>query len=294
MDKSQIIGLGLSGLIGSRITELLSEKYEFISLSYENGIDISKKETLGVIKDYKDANFVLHFAAKADVDGCEEDKELGEKGDAWKFNVIGTQNVVDYCRDFGKKIIYISTDFVFDGNISLDKKYSEEDKPNPINWYAQTKYGGEKVVEKSGADYIIARIAYPYRAFYELKKDFFRAILSNLQSGKEVKGVTDHIFTPTFIDDIAYGLDALIRNDAMGIYHIVGSEKLTPYGAAVKIADQFNLDKNLIIKITREEYFAGKAPRPFNVALKNDKIRELGVNMKGFIEGISEIKSQLS
>lgn len=294
MDKPQIIGLGLGGLIGSRITELLSDKYEFISLAYENGIDISKKETLSVIEKYTKANYVIHFAAKADVDGCEQDKELGENGDAWKFNVQGTQNVVDYCRDFGKKIIYISTDFVFDGNITSNEKYSEEDQPNPINWYAKTKYEGEKIVEKSGTDYIIARIAYPYRAAYELKKDFFRAILDNLKAGKEIKGIINHIFTPTLIDDIAFALDVLVENDVSGIYHVVGSESLTPYEAANKIAQAFGLDKNLITKITREDYFLGKAPRPFNLALKNDKIKKLGVNMKGFVEGLSAIKSQLS
>lgn len=292
MNKKQIIGIGITGLVGSRITELLSDKYEFINLSYETGIDISKKETLDVIKDYKDANYVLHLAAKADVDGCEADKELGEEGPAWKINVIGTQNVSDYCRDLGKKIIYISTDFAFDGTLPAGEKYSEEDIPNPVNWYAKTKYEGEKVIEKSGADYAIARIAYPYRAKFELRKDFFRAILDNLKVGKEIRGVTDHIFTPTFIDDIAYGLDKLIENDAKGIYHLVGSEALTPYEAAIKIAEVFDLDKSLILKTTREEYFAGKAKRPFNVALKNDKIKQLGVEMKGFAEGLLEVKSQ--
>lgn len=293
MDKRKIIGIGVSGLVGSRIVELLSDKYEFINLSYETGIDISKKETLEIIKNYKEADYVLHLAAKADVDGCEEDKALGEEGAAWKINVLGTQNVADYCRDLGKKIIYISTDFVFDGEIPASEKYSEEDIPNPVNWYAKTKYEGERVIEKSGATFTIARIAYPYRSIYEIKKDFFRAILSNLEAGKEIKGVTDHIFTPTFIDDIAFGIDALIKNDAKGIYHVVGDEALTPYSAAIKIAEGFNLDKNLISKITREEYFSGKAPRPFNVALKNDKIKKLGVNMKGFSEGLLSVKSQL-
>lgn len=294
MDNPQIIGLGLSGLIGSRITELLSDKYEFVSLSLESGVDITKKETLSVIENYRNADFVIHFAAKADVDGCEEDKNLGEEGLAWKINVLGTQNVSDYCRDFGKKMIYISTDFVFDGELPAGEKYTEEDKPNPINWYARTKYEGEKVVEKSGADYIIVRLAYPYRAEFSLKKDFFRAILDSLKQGKEIKGITDHIFTPTFIDDIAFALDALIKNDATGIYHVVGDQALSPYEAAVEIADVFDLDEKLVKEIKREEYFLGKAPRPFNVALKNDKIRKLGVNMKGFVEGLSTIKSQLS
>ena len=83
MDKPQIIGLGLNGLIGSRITQLLSDKYSFISLSRSNRVDITDATSLTKIKDYPDANFVLNLAAKADVDGCEEDKSLGERGEAW-------------------------------------------------------------------------------------------------------------------------------------------------------------------------------------------------------------------
>src|SRR3989337_1709394 len=170
--KPQIIALGLSGLVGSRISEILSEKYQFVSLTTSSGVDITKPETLTVIKNYENANFVLHLAAKTDVDGCEDDKRFGEQGEAWRVNVLGTSNVAEICREAGKKIIYISTDFVFDGKKPEGEYYSEEDIPNPKNWYAVTKYEGEKAVEKSGADYLILRIAYPYRAEFELKKDF--------------------------------------------------------------------------------------------------------------------------
>ncbi len=294
MDKPQIIGLGLSGLIGTRITELLAYKFGFIKLGRSNGVDITDKESLSAFKDYKDAKFVLHLAAKADVDGCEDDKSLGEEGEAWKINVIGTQNVADFCRNLGKKIIYISTDFVFDGSKNKGEKYGEDDIPNPINWYGRTKYEGEKAVEQSGSDYLILRLAYPYRASSDTKKDFFRTILESLENRTEVKAVTDHKFSPTFIDDIAFAIDALIKNnDAMGIYHVVGSDALTPYNASLKIAQVFGLDQNLIRETTREEFFANRAPRPFNLALRNDKIEKLGVKMRGFEEGLAEVKKQI-
>jgi dTDP-4-dehydrorhamnose reductase len=291
--KPKIIGLGLNGLVGTRVAELLSNKYEFISLSRSTGVDITNKSTLGIIGDLKEADFVLHFAAKADVEGCEKDKELGENGEAWRINVSGTENVVDYCRDFGKKMIYISTDFVFDGDKPKGEFYTEEDSPNPINWYAKTKYEGEKIIEKSGSDYVILRIAYPYRANFEVKKDFMRAIKDRLENGEQVKAVTDHYFCPTFIDDIAHAIDKLVEDDAMGIYHAVGSEVLSPYDAAMKISDAFSLDRSLISKTTRDEFFANRAPRPFNLALRNDKIQKLGVKMKGFEEGLLAIGSQL-
>lgn len=294
MDKPQIIGLGLNGLVGSRITEQLADKYELISLSRSTGVDITKKETLGVIKQHKEADFVLHMAAKTDVDGCEKDKELAEKGEAWKINVLGTENVAEFCRDFGKKIIYISTDFVFDGERPEGEFYKEEDQPKPINWYAETKYEGEKVVEKSGSDYLIVRLAYPYRAKFDVKKDFVKVIIDRLQKSEPVEGVTNHIFCPTLIDDLAMAVDVLIQNDCAGIYHVVGSDAITPYDAALKIAEVFDLDENLVGQTTREEFFKDRAPRPFNLALRNDKIKKLGVKMKGFEEGLLAIKSQLT
>lgn len=294
MDKPQIIGTGLNGLVGSRVTELLSDKYDFISLSRETGVDITDAASLTAVKNYPQANFVIHMAAKADVDGCELDKSLGETGEAWRVNVEGTRNVAEICRETGKKIIYISTDFVFDGEKPEGELYGEEDSPNPINWYAKTKYEGEKVVEKSGADYAVARLAYPYRAKFETKKDFMRAIKDRLSQNLPVKGVTDHIFCPTFIDDLALALDGLISNDAVGIYHVVGSQALTPCEAAERIAEAFDLDKSLVSQTTRAQYFQDKAPRPFNLALRNDKIAKLGVHMKGFEEALLTIKSQLS
>jgi dTDP-4-dehydrorhamnose reductase len=284
----KILGTGLNGLVGTRVVELLSPEYEFESVSRSTGVDIQNLDSVQKAIKNSTAEVVFHFAAKANVDGCEEDKERGKEGEAWKINVLGTKNVVEACRESGKKLLYISTDFVFDGK--KDGMYSEEDMPNPIDWYGQTKYEGEKIVQTLPGS-IIARIAYPYRAIFE-KKDFVRAIKARLEAGEAVKAVEDHAFCPTLIDDIAHAINILIKHNAEGIYHVVGSQTLTPYDAALIIADVFELDKSLISKTTREEYFKGKAPRPFNLSLKNDKIEAIGSDMSSFEHGLHEIKLQ--
>lgn len=285
----KVLGTGLDGLVGSRIVELLSSKYQFENLSISTGVDITSRDiVLERIKN-SDAPIVLHLAAKTNVDGCELDKTLGKEGEAWKINVDGTKNVVDACLESNKKLIYISTDFVFDGTKDV---YTEEDIPNPVNWYAQTKYEGEKIVQSSKIPWIIVRIASPYRAKFE-RLDFARAILKRLQEGLPVAGVIDHIFTPTYIDDIAFAIDALIKNNSQGIFHVVGSRNLTPYKAAFLIAKEFGLDSSKITKTTRAEFFNNRAPRSFQLTLKNDKIRKLGIRMRTFEEGLREIKSQM-
>jgi dTDP-4-dehydrorhamnose reductase len=300
--KTKILVTGSTGLVGSRFAELLEDAYEFQSI----GVDIlEKKAVLGAIS-ASDANIVLHMAAKTNVDGCEKDKEkdkeildlinskeqeeawMREKT-AWAVNVFGTENIIEACQKTHKKIVYFSTDFVFDGKKNT---YSEEDTPAPVNWYARTKYEGEKLIQASGLDYIIARSAYPYRAYFE-RNDFVRVLIAKLEKSEKLNMVTDHIVTPTFIDDIVNALDVLIHLNQRGIFHVVGSQAVTPYEAALKIAQTFNLDVSLISKTTRREYFAGKAARPFCLNLKNDKIGRLGIEMSTFDKGLIEVKNQI-
>ncbi len=268
----------------------MKDKYSFDNLSLDTGVDITDASTLDVIRKDAEHPIVLHLAAKADVDGCEKDKDLGKDGAAYKINVNGTENVVNACKEANKKIIYISTDFVFGGDDAPEGGYTEECKPHPVNWYAETKYLGEEVVKNSGIPFVITRIAYPYqKEDFALKKDFVHAIWGRLANNQPITGVTDHLMTPTFLDDIAHALDVLIAQNQTGIFHVVGSEFITPYDAAMKIAETFGLDKSLISKTTREEYFKGKAPRPFNLSINNDKIKRLGVHMRGVSEGLKTL-----
>lgn len=292
MDKDNIIGTGLSGLVGSRIVELLSQKYNFQDLSRKTGVDITDEKS--VMEKIKSSNskIVLHLAAKTDVDGCEKEKDLGQEGESWKINVVGTENIIKACENSGKKVIYISTDMVFYGDKPLGQFYSEEDIPNPCNWYAQTKYEAEKKIIASGIPFAIFRIAYPYRAVYE-KKEYVRIFYSLLKDNKEFSAITDNYFTPIFIDDVAGVLENLIEKDQSGIFHCGGSQTVNPFECANIIAQTFDLNKNLIKSTTREAYFKDRAYRPFNTSLKNARIESLGIITKTFKEGIEEVKKQM-
>lgn len=284
-----IYTIGGSGMVGSRFAELLGERHTFDDLSLTTGVDITKPESLAIIQNDTEHEAVIHFAAKADVDGCERDKPLGEAGAAFQINVQGTRNVVEACRATKKKLVYISTDFVFDGKNPPEGGYTEEAIPNPLNWYAQTKYEGEKIVQDSGLPYLIIRIAFPYRKTFEAKKDFVRAIAERLVNKLPVAAVADQHITPTFIDDIVVAVDSLLSQQSTGIFHVVGSESITPYDAALKIAQTFGYDSSLISKTTGDVFFAGRATRPFHLSLNNDKIKHLGIAMRGFTQGLEQV-----
>ena len=175
--NSPILGTGLSGLVGTRIVELLEDKFSFTDVSLATGVDITHADEVDRIVKESESEVILHMAAKTDVDGCEDDKILLEEGPAWMINVIGTQNIVESAKKYNKHVIYISTDFVFDG---AKEEYDEDDEPNPVSWYATTKWEGEKAVSGSGINYTIARLSYPYRAICTIRMDFVRRILENI------------------------------------------------------------------------------------------------------------------
>ncbi len=285
-----ILGTGLSGLVGSRVVELTSAAFSFEDLSFDTGVDITKEEVVVPRIESSDAPWLFHFAAKTDVDGAEAERTLGENSSFWIVNVKATEWIVAACKRSGKRLLYISTDYVFDG---AKEAYTEDDTPNPKGWYAVTKHEGEKRVAELGDKSLIIRIANPYRAHFPTKPDFVAKIREKLETGVAIVSPSDQVFVPTFIDDIAYAVKTLIERNASGIYHVVGSDALSPYEASKTIARTFGYDESLVTPTTFAAYFAGRAPRPFRGYLKNDKITRFGVTMRTFAEGLEEIKRQV-
>jgi dTDP-4-dehydrorhamnose reductase len=285
----KIVGTGLSGLIGSRIVELLQPEYSFENLSLETGVDITDEKKLSHIISNSDAPWVFHFAAKTDVDGCELDRTLKQHGAAWTINVQATANIAEICRSCGKHMLYLSTDYVFSGD---DDEYSETDKPDPPGWYGITKYEGEKSVMSLGKYGLVIRTSNPYRVTGPGKTDFVHKILDRLDQGLPVKSPTDSTMKATFVDDIAKVIRILIVKSASGIYHAVGADTISPYQATKTIASVFGKDDARIYPTTFAEFFQGRAPRPLHAALKNVKITHYGINMLTLSEGLSQVKIQ--
>ena len=287
---TQVLGTGLSGLVGSRIVEL-NPDYQFTDLSLDTGKNILDPKTL--IADFANnsADTVIHLAAFTDT-GSAWDQKGDKSGSCYQINVVGAQNIVDLCRKHNKYLIYISTDFVFDGTKTTP--YDETDSPNPLDWYGQTKYEAEKIVANIPSS--IIRIAYPYRANFSQKVDLIRKIKNNLENNQVCTLFNDQITTPTLIDDIATGLSLIIRNKPTGIYHLVGSSSQSPYEMALQIAKTYNLDQHLIKPSSLQQYLKQPKVRPYalNGALSNHKfISEFGTTPHTLSSGLQIIKNQI-
>jgi len=224
-------------------------------------IDITKKEIFTYIKKVN-PDAVIHCAAFTNVDGCEIQKEK-----AWEVNVTGTENVAKACQNIGAKMIYVSTDFVFDGKKGM---YKETDETNPINYYGKTKLEGEKRVQEICKNYVIARTSVLY-GWHE-RLNFVTWVIEQLKNKNKINIVTDQYTSPTFADNLAEVLLEVAEKDIQGLYHVAGSERISRYDFALKIADRFDLDKSLITPILSKE-LNQKAERPKDSSLCVEKIK---------------------
>ena len=293
----KVIGTGLSGLVGSRVVELLKDKFEFVDFSLDTGVNLLDKESLAAaFEKNSDAVAVLHMAAFTDTNAAWEQK--GDKsGICYQLNVEGTRSILDLAKKYNQYLIYISTDFIFDGTKTTP--YLETDTLNPIEWYGETKYLGEKIITDSNyPNYNISRLTYPYRAEFEKKPDIIKKVLTKLQNNEPVKMFSDQICTYTFIDDIANALGYFLENKTTGIYHLVGSSSHSPYEMSLEVAKAFNLNKDLVSASSLEEYVKSQpeGSRPWQKTLitSNEKVKSLGLTFKTLPEGLEEIKKQIN
>lgn len=247
----KVLVFGGSGLVGSKFIDLYSKDFE-IKAPDTSSVDILKKEQITKITTEFNPDTVINFAAYTNVE--EAEKQKGDKrGVCYLINSIGAKNVAEVVKEFDKRLIHISTDYVFDGTKDTSP-YTEEDRPNPINWYGQTKYFGEQFVLESGCNFAVVRISMPYSAFYELKKDVARFFLEQLKIGNQIRAIEDQRITPTLVDDIAAALRIIIDSDASGLYHVSSTDSVTPLEFAKTIAETFKLNYSLVNSISFDDY----------------------------------------
>lgn len=251
----KVLVFGGSGLVGSKFIELSSQTFE-IKSPLVTEADILNKDQIRKLAQEFNPDTVINFAAYTQVEDAESQK--GDKeGGCYLINVVGAKNVAEICKEFDKKLIHISTEYVFDGKKS-ESPYIEDDKPNPVNWYGQTKYFGERFVLQSECFADIIRICMPFSAFYELKEDIARFFLEQLRNGAEITAVEDQRITPTYVADIGYALKVVIEAGKQDIYHVCSTNFTTPYEFAKLIANQFSLDAGLVKPVSFDEYNKGK------------------------------------
>lgn len=293
MHKTPILTTGLTGLVGSRIQEMLAEEFEFFNMDLTVGVDITDKNKVESFVKEHPAKVMLHLAAYTDVNGAYAQTD-NKEGVCYKVNVEGTKNIAQVCKENGIYLVHISTDFVFSGE--KDQPYTEKDQRDPIEWYGQTKAWAEEEVEKILNHYAIARIGYPFRAKFEAKPDIVTKTRQGLIDKSLYPQFSDMIITPTYVDDIAQAMRVIFKKQPQGIFHLNSSSSLSPFELAKKIAIAFDLDPASVKEGSLEEYLK-TTDRPYQKTSKisNEKAQEeLGVKPMTIDEALADIKKQLS
>ena len=229
-----------------------------------------------------DPHVVVHTAAISDIDYCEANKDLAEA-----VNVEVTRHLVELCRNEGARLIFFSSDSIFNGQKG---NYRETDEPDPINFYARTKVKAEKIIMAGLTDWVVIRpsliMGLPV---LEAGNSFLWRMIRSLKAGQQVSFPKAEIRSPVDVITLSQAVLELVEGEYAGILHLSGNDTLSRFAMARRIARSLGYPEELVVD-TMPPIASGRAPRPANVSLDNSRAKEvLKTPMKGFDEALRMI-----
>lgn len=260
----KVLVTGVKGQLGyDVVNELEKRGMEAVGVDIQE-MDITNAESVNQVIGEAAPDAVIHCAAYTAVDAAEDNVEVCRK-----VNADGTQNIANMCKKMDIPMIYISTDYVFDGE--GERPWQPEDERHPLNVYGQTKYEGELAVQNTLDKYYIVRIAW---VFGVNGKNFIKTMLNLGQTRDHLTVVNDQFGSPTYTYDLARLLVDMIQTDKYGIYHATNEGICTWYEFACEIFKQAGMNVQ-VDPVTADQYPA-KAKRPSNSRMSKDKLTENG------------------
>ena len=275
MKENRVLIIGASGRVGREIFKIFKQSsnlnnYELHGTYFKNGstnlhhLDLSRKDQIKEIFEKINPTIVIHTAGLIYPTECEINKDL-----AWKINVIGTKNIIEYCIKYNSKFVYISTDYVFDGNSG---PYTENAQTNPLNYYGKTKLESEKLASSIN-DHLIIRTAW-VNDIHNESKCFVMQVINSLKNNKKFTVYSDQYGHPTLSSNLAEMVIELIIKNQKGIFHATGLTYVDRFNFALKIAKTFSLNSSLLEKSIKTESHDSTI-RPLRVNLDLSKIQSI-------------------
>ena len=303
----KILITGSNGLLGQKLVYKLRNNKNVTCIATARGknrlinqneyiyetLDITNEQSVANVFKKNMPDVIINTAAMTNVDACETEKELALLMNATSVNyqIKTLEFLKKENPDYNPHFIHLSTDFIFDGTHGpLD----ENEKPNPLSYYAETKLEAEKIVMSSKLDWAIARTVLVFGIVDNMSRsDIVLWVKSNLEQGKKINVVDDQFRTPTLAEDLADGCILIAEKRAKGIYNISGKEFYSILELAQAVADYYHLDKSLI-NPSRSADIKQPAKRPPITGFIIDKAKsDLGYNPHSFIEGIQILEDQI-
>lgn len=288
----KILVTGSAGLVGSQVVKdlVLTENSVFAGYHNskpENGnlvffsLDAPYMITSSIEKIKPDA--IIHLAAMTDVDKCETEKDL-----AMKINCEATKIIAKEAKKQNAFLIYVSTDYVFDGEKGQKK---ESDSPSPVDYYGKSKFEGEKAVMNEAVSWCIARISTPY-GIHATKSTFPVWVAKNLNSGKEINVIVDQFTSPTYVPNLSKMLIEIMNRKEQGILHVSGATRISRYEFAKLIAEKLDLDQKLLKQGNMDDMnWVAKRPKDSSLdvsnalSMLNEKPQTVEQGLEEFVRG---------
>jgi dTDP-4-dehydrorhamnose reductase len=297
----KILVTGSNGLLGQKLTDAYKKRNDIQLIATARGedrypdkgnyvyesLDITNyKEVESIISKHK-PDVVINTAAMTNVDACETDHSGCDA-----LNVDAVKYLVASCNKVGAHFIHISTDFIFDGTHG---PLNENEKPNPLSYYGQSKLVGERMVMENCASWAILRTVLVYGVVSDMSRSNIVLWAKNsLEQGKQINVVDDQFRTPTLAEDLAQGCMLTADKKAKGIYNISGNDFMSVYELVKHVADFWKLDKSLM-NHAKSEDIKQPAKRPPITGFIIDKAKnELGYKPHSFLEGLEIVNQQLN
>ncbi|TDX52357.1 dTDP-4-dehydrorhamnose reductase [Orenia marismortui] len=264
----RILITGGNGLLGTELKLSLEEDYEVYAWDKKE-LDITfAQEAIAKIVDLN-PDLVIHTAAYTDADACERNIDL-----AYQINAYGSRNIVVACQESNAEMIYISSDYIFDGK--KGEAYCEFDRPNPLNIYGKSKLAGEEFVKNLVNKYFIVRTAWLYGKY---GNNFVKTMLRLSTEEDVLTVVNDQIGSPTYTKDLVQAIKELIGTKLYGTYHLTNLGEVSWYQFAKKIFEYSNIE--IEVKAVSSQEFIRAATRPNYSALNNYALKQgLGYQMR--------------
>jgi dTDP-4-dehydrorhamnose reductase len=266
---------------------LKHDGYEYFPMDITSATEVNQ-----VLTEYM-PDAIINTAAMTNVDACETEKEA-----CWAMNVKSVSYLINTLQDlqnqndhYNPHFVHLSTDFIFDGTKG---PLTEEEKPFPLSYYAESKLAAENLVQRSAISWSIARTILVFGIADNMSRsNIVLWAKSSLEQGKKINVVTDQFRTPTLAEDLAEGCILLATKKAKGIFNIAGKDFMSVYELVERVADFWKLDKTLIQAASSAD-IKQPAIRPPKTGLIVDKAcRELGYKPHTFEEGLAILESQL-
>jgi dTDP-4-dehydrorhamnose reductase len=262
-----ILLTGARGLLGTELLRVLADKYTVIPLTRAQADLADEQATRAALSPAgRGPDWVVHAAAWTDVDGCQNDPPR-----AFRQNSEATRHVAAACRSLGSSLLYLSTDYVFNGR--QREPYTEDNSPDPLSVYGASKLAGERHVAELGAAGCIVRTAW---LFGRARANFVEDILQRGERGEPVRVIADQVGSPTYAVDLAEKLAQLIERRAAGLYHVVNQGAVSRHQVALWLAERLGWPREQITPVSGAS-LAGRAPRPAYSALTSVRLAAVGL-----------------